>query len=767
MELTNINTGLLSSQVQQRLKNNQTNKTIDKLTRTNLQIVLDNLFTLFNIINLVMAVLVGLTGVLNNLFFLGPVIVNTIFGTYQELKAKHEIDRISLVSEHEIKTLRNGNFISLKKENLVKDDLIKLSRGEQIPADGIIRSTTGIEVNESSLTGESNSIEKQVNDTVLSGSFIVSGNAIIQLVNVGNNSFISKMSLEVKHEKHKISFLMRTINTIIRLLTYTLIPLGLALFFSSFLNNHSYNQSILGTSALVLGMIPEGLVLLTTVALSVGALNLTKKKTLVRSLSSIETLARVDVLCLDKTGTITTGNLKITAIDSKDSISNQYLIDIAKSIVLATDEKNQTAKAIENYDSNFNKIDAVKVLPFSSEKKSSGIIDKDENTYLMGALEFMTNSAKSSDIQKINNFSKEGKRVISIVKNDLLLGHLLIVDEIRKEANDTFSYLNRQGITLKIISGDNPLTVSNVAQQANIKNADKFIDLSKLGQNIDYLELVNKYSIFGRVKPDQKKSLLIAMQKNGLTVGMTGDGVNDILAMKQADCSIAIAGGSDAAESTADFVLLDKKFDSMIFVLNEGRRVINNIERVASLYLIKTIYSVILTMIFIFMNSQLPFHPSQMTPINALTVGIPTFLLALQPDYRPPAGKFMRNVLEIALPAAINIVVWTLVITYLAKNTSMSHENSSTLVVLLICSIGFAALFIIARPINQTKIVILFLLIISMLLIFIFSGKLFSLVNPFNKDIIFYTLTIIFGSYPLFEITRELLGRRVFSKFAK
>ncbi|GKQ43246.1 magnesium-transporting ATPase [Companilactobacillus sp. RD055328] len=764
---TDLDHGLTDNDVTERVKNKQTNITIDDLTRTTYQIIFDNLFTIFNIVNMAIAILISITGSFNNLFFLGPVIVNLIFGTYQELKSKRALDRISLVNEHEISTLRNGLFVNVKKEDLVLDDLIKLSRGDQIPADGIVRQTDRLEVNESSLTGESNSIEKKPNDKVLSGSFIVSGNALIQLTAVGANSFISKMSLEVRQEKHKISFLMKTINTIIKVLTYTLIPLGLALFFSSYLQDHSYNKAILGTSGLVIGMIPQGLVLLATVALSVGALNLTRKKVLVRSLSSIETLARVDVLCLDKTGTITTGNLSITDIVAKNNSSKQELINIAKSIVIGTKETNQTATAITNYQSDYDLITYKTTIPFSSEKKSSGLIDESGNKYLMGALEFMLDDPNPNDIEAINNHAKSGKRVISITKNDTLLGYLLIVDEVRKEAKETFSYLSNQGITLKIISGDNPLTVSNVAQQANIKDAKHFIDLSKFPGDIDYNQLVTEYTVFGRVKPDQKKYLIMAMQEQGLTVGMTGDGVNDILAMKQADCSIAIAGGSDAAESTADFVLLNKNFDSMIFVLNEGRRVINNIERVASLYLLKTIYSVALTIIFIFMQTDLPFHPSQMTPVNMLTVGIPTSLLALQPDYRPPAGKFMRNVLEIALPAAINIVIWTMIITTIAHFTNMPHSNSSTLIVLLICSIEFATLYVVGRPINRLKIAIFVILYTLMALIFIFSGNIFNLVSPLNKSMIIYSAIIVIGSYPIFEITRELLGRRIFSRFAK
>lgn len=763
--LTNLKTGLTTQQIKQRIATNQINTTLTNLTRTTGQIISDNLFTLFNMVNVLIAFFIALTGSFNNLMFLGPAIVNTIFGIYQEIKAKRVIDQISLVNEHDILALRDGAFINIKKENLVKDDLIQLSRGQQIPADGIIRQTDGLMVNEATLTGEADSINKPVDSEVLSGSYVVSGNALIQLTKVGDESFIAKLSLEVKKEKRKVSILMNTINKIIKILTYTLIPLSVTLVLVNYHYNHDFNDAILGTSAAAIGMIPEGLVLLTTLALTAGALKLTRKKVLVRSLSSIETLARIDVLCLDKTGTITTGNLDLKQIISKSQMSEDELISIAKTIVSSTSETNQTATAIKNYANDAKLLPFKKPIPFSSEKKYSGFTDLDNNKYLMGALEFMIPNIDDSLKSEINNYSKQGFRVISIVKNNELLGLLLIVDQLRDNARETFAYLSKQGISLKVISGDNPLTVANIARQAKISGANNLIDMSQLNQDINYDDLVKKYTVFGRVSPEQKRNLIKALQKQGHTVGMTGDGVNDVLAMKESDCSIAIAGGSEASESAADFVLLNKNFNSMIFVLKEGRRVINNIERVASLYLIKTMYSVILTVAFIMLRTDFPYHPAQLTPINALTVGIPTFFLALQPDYRPPVNRFLKNIIEIAIPAALNIVIWILVITLLGRTINLNYSITSTLSVLAITTVGFSALFVIAWPFNRMKISLFSLLLISTILVFLFSGKLFELSNPFTLSTILLSMPIILLTNPIFQFTRKILGFKKLQEF--
>lgn len=756
--LTNLKTGLTSEQIQQRIDSNQENTTLDNLTRSTGQIIISNFFTLFNAVNLLIAFFISLTGSFNNLMFLGPAIVNTVFGIYQELKAKRTIDKISLINEHDVSTLRNGKFINIKKEKLVKDDLIKIQRGQQFPADGIVRQTEGLMVNEAALTGEADSIVKNINDDVLSGSFVVGGTAIIQLTKVGQNSFISKLSLEVKKEKRKVSILMRTINTIIKVLTYTLIPLSIILMLVNYHSNHDFNSAILGTSAAAIGMIPEGLVLLTTLALTAGAMSLTRKKVLVRSLSSIETLARIDTLCLDKTGTITTGKLLLNQVISKSSASKEDLINIAQSIVNATLETNQTAVAIKNISNTKELLSFKTAIPFASENKYSGLIDNFDNTYRMGALEFM-NSNVSADFKKeIDNYSQQGLRVISIVKNQEFLGFLLFSDELRNGASDTFAYLAKQGINLKVISGDNPLTVANIARRSNIANAENFIDMSALNDEINYSDLVKKFTVFGRVTPNQKQNLIKALQKQGHTVGMTGDGVNDVLAMKESDCSIAIAGGSEASESTADFVLLNKDFNSMVFVLKEGRRVINNIERVAALYLIKTMYSVALTIAFILLQTDFPYHPAQLTPINALTVGIPTFFLALQPDYRPPANRFLKNIIEIAVPAAINIVIWVLLITYLGNILKLDYAVTSTLSILAITTVGFSALFVIAWPYNRLKIALFLSLLITAILVFIFNDKLFELVNPFSLSMIIFTIPVILLSNPIFQLTRKLLG---------
>ena len=688
---TSLDEGLTNQEVDSRVQRGLTNVQIKKLSRPIPKILADNLFTLFNFLNLVIAILIFWTGSYRNLFFLGPVIANIIIGSYQEIRAKITVDKISLVNSASFNVTRNSQLEKVDIADLVEDDIVTVKRGDTIPADGIIRSSNGLQTNESSITGEADTISKTTNDEVFSGSFVVAGQAQIQLTQVGKESFVSKISSAVGKEKRSVSVLMKIINNIIKILTYTIIPIGLLLFFRTYSQNNNVAKSILGTSASVIGMIPEGLVLLTSVALATGAYNLSKRRILVRSLSAIETLARVDVLCLDKTGTITTGKLTVKKTISYQT-SEQNVQAIAQKIVEATQESNATALAVSALNVKAFASDVKEVIPFSSETKYSGFVAKDNTRYIMGAPEFIIKKPSSEMTNTIQQAAQKGFRVIAILKEaptQEVLGLLLISDEVREQAPDTFNYLHNQGINLKIISGDNPVTVANVAAQAGIASGNDYIDMSQVDETKDYHELVKYYKIFGRVRPSQKSELIKAMQDNGLTVGMTGDGVNDVLAMRQSDCSVAIAGESDAAEAAADFVLLNRNFDSMIFMLNEGRRVINNVERVASLFLIKTIYSVVLSILFIILGTGYPFEPSQLTPINALTVGIPTFLLALEPNYTPPAGRFMHNVMEIALPAAICNIAFIVAISILGKHFNFSYEITSTLSVFTIGVIGF------------------------------------------------------------------------------
>lgn len=762
-EYTSLDTGLTAAQVASQTQAGLSNVQIKKLSRPIPKILADNLFTLFNFLNLIIALLIAWTGSYRNLFFLGPVIANIIIGSYQEIRAKITIDKISLVHAATFTVTRDGKDQEVDIASLVEDDIVTLKRGDTIPADGIVRYTNGLQTNESSITGEADTISKQIDDEIYSGSFVVAGQAKVQLTQVGQESFVSKISAAVGKEKRNVSVLMKIINNIIKILTYTIIPVGLLLFFRSFLKNGDIAKAILGTSASVIGMIPEGLVLLTSVALATGAYNLTKRQILVRSLSAIETLARVDVLCLDKTGTITTGKLTIKkTVTYQTSESN--IQAIAQKIVDATKETNATALAVKNLGVAPLQKDIKEVIPFSSETKYSGFISTDNTRYIMGAPEFIIDNPTTEVKQTVETAAQEGFRVIAVLADEKLQGLLLISDEVRKQAPDTFSYLKNQGIKLRIISGDNPVTVANVAVQAGISSGHDYVDMSTISDETDYHDLVKKYKIFGRVRPAQKADLIKAMQDNGLTVGMTGDGVNDVLAMRQSDCSVAIAGESDAAEATADFVLLNRNFDSMIFMLNEGRRVINNVERVASLFLIKTIYSVVLSIIFIVLGTGYPFQPSQLTPINALTVGIPTFILALEPNYTPPAGRFMRNVMEVALPSAICNILLIMAISILGNHFNFNYNTTSTLSVFTIGIIGYCALISISNPLIARKKVMIALSIVLFIITFIFSGNTFGLQSILDWHYAYLYVALSLIAWPLFMFMREVLGRRVFSR---
>ena len=765
-EYTDLKTGLTAAQVDAKVKAGLTNVQIKKLSRPIPKILADNLFTLFNFLNLVIAILIFLTGSYRNLFFLGPVVANIIIGSYQEIRAKVTIDKISLVNSATFTVTRDGTDQEIDIADLVEDDIVSIKRGDTIPADGIVRYSNGLQTNESSITGEADTISKKTDDEVFSGSFAIAGQAKIQLTQVGTESFVSSISAAVGKEKRSVSVLMKIINNIIKILTYTIIPVGLMLFFRSFLKSGDFAKAILGTSASVIGMIPEGLVLLTSVALATGAYNLTKRQILVRSLSAIETLARVDVLCLDKTGTITTGKLTVKKTETF-GVSEQQVHAIAQKIVDATQETNATAMAVEALKATPLQQEVKEVIPFSSETKYSGFVTNDNVRYIMGAPEFIIKNPTPEITKTVEQAAEHGFRVIAILKEapeQTLLGLLLISDEVRKQAPDTFNYLRNQGIDLRIISGDNPVTVANVAAQAGIASGKDYIDMSTVTEADDYHDLVKKYKIFGRVRPSQKADLIKAMQDNGLTVGMTGDGVNDVLAMRQSDCSVAIAGESDAAEASADFVLLNRNFDSMIFMLNEGRRVINNVERVASLFLIKTIYSVVLSIIFIILGTGYPFQPSQLTPINALTVGIPTFILALEPNYTPPAGRFMRNVMEIALPAAICNILLIMTISILGNHLNFSYETTSTLAVFTIGLIGYCALISISNPLYLRKKIMIGISFTLFVVTFIFSGNAFGLQSILNWQYTYIYIALLLVSWPLFMFMREVLGRRVFSR---
>ncbi|WP_412475858.1 cation-translocating P-type ATPase [Levilactobacillus brevis] len=767
-----LETGLTPEEVQQRVAAGQQNDPLPPLTRSIKQIFRDNLVTLFNLINVLLGALVLVTGSYKNLLFLGVVVVNTAIGIFQEIRSKRQVDKLALLSESKSRIRRAGKIVVHPQEDIVQDDILEIGRGDQLPVDALIRQTTGLEVDESQITGESTPIIKVTGENLTSGSVILAGRAAVQATTVGHGSFVKQLAHSAKQQRRTASQLLTTINRIIKALTFAIIPLGVALFVSSMMRGQDLNRAILGTVASMVGMIPEGLVLLTSVALAAGAFTLGRRHVLVRELPAIEALARVDVLCLDKTGTITSGQLQLDRVEPWAETNLETTQTILAQLVAATSDDNETAQAIQQA-LGTPTVTATTVLPFSSGRKWSGAI-WDKQAYVMGAPEFIFDQVPAGLQARIHTLAGQGYRVLVLAAAKALttprptapraLGLILITDELRPRAKDTFSFFANQDVALKVISGDNPVTVASIAQRAEIAGAERLVDMSQVGETPDYGQLVRDYTVFGRVTPQQKEQLIKAYQAAGHTVAMTGDGVNDLLALRQADCSIAMASGSEATKSLADFVLVDSNFDAMINVLNEGRRVINNVERVASLFLIKTMYSVVLTLIFIFMSRSYPFEPIQLTPISSLMVGIPTFFLALQPNYARIADRFMKQVMEIAAPAAVCVVGYILVVMALGTQFQLSFATTSTLSVLMTGLISLNALLMVARPLNRFKIGLVVAMAALFAIIFLFFGPIFSLVNLLNWRLALIYLPLMVSVEPIFLLVQDILGRRILSR---
>lgn len=766
--------GLDSTAVAKKIAAGAHNSPMKPLTRSVSQIIRGNTLTLFNFVNLALGALIITTGSFKNLLFLGVAIVNTAIGSFQEIRSKRKIDKLSILASAKTRVRRDGKETQIDQDQIVEDDIVLLHRGDQIPVDGTIVETSGLEVDESPLTGESQPITKVVGDSLLSGSFIVAGQAAMQVTAIGDHTFAAKLALAAKTEKPSNSQLLGTINRIIKILTYVLIPLGVALFTVSLVRRGDYNRAILTTSAAVIGMIPEGLVLLTNVALAVSARNLASKRVLVRELPAIEALARVDVICLDKTGTITSGRLRIHDVVPAAGRTKDTVSQAARAIVQALEDDNETAQAIRQAFKPGNTREPVATIPFSSARKWSGASFNDGENLVMGAPEFVFKHLPAEWQVKIDQATTQGYRVLAVARTEAalttqlvepeMMGLLLISDELRPTAVATLQFFQTQDVALKVISGDNPVTVANIAKEAQLPGADQYVDMSQVPDDADFKTLAADYNVFGRVTPNQKKRLIQALQDNGHTVAMTGDGVNDVLALRQSDCSIAMASGAEAAKTIADFVLLDSNFDAMTGVLNEGRRVINNIERVASMYLVKTIFSVILTAIFVFLPFDYPIIPINLTPVSAIVVAIPSFFLTLEPNFQRVTGQFMQKVMAMAMPAALAIVGYTLILTAFESFFGWSFEVTSTLVVLLIAIIEFHVLFIAAWPFNRYKFVLLIACLVAIFVVFFLTGNVFSLANLWQWQLAIVYLPLIATTMPVYAFLQEFLGRRVLSR---
>lgn len=756
--------GLTSEEVRERIDKGLTNHTDISTQKTVGQIVKSNLLTYFNLIFLILTVLLCIVGSFRNLTFLPVIIGNTVIGIFQELRAKKTLDKMSMLNAPHSIVVRDGEQQQIQSEELVKDDIIILSAGNQICADATVLSGS-ISVNEALLTGESDEIKKKSGDGLMSGSFVVSGQCYAKLDKVGNESYISKLTAQAKAMGDgEQSEMIRYINKLVKWVGIIIIPVGIILFCQAYImNGETFKKSVVSMVAAVLGMIPEGLYLLTTVALALSTIRLAKKQVLLHDMKSIETLARVDVLCVDKTGTITEPGMQVTELVISGRCSDAEMDKRAFAHLLADyssviEDNNATMEAIRAYVDK-NEIEKgsrtlLKTQPFTSANKYSKVSFV-EGDYMLGAPEFIMKDRYDEISEEIEEYQSKGYRVLLMAEsgNDSSgleksfggispIGYIVLSNPIRENAESTFTYFKEQGVAIKVISGDNPATVSEVAKRAGIDGAENYVDASTLASEKDIAEAVDKYTVFGRVTPKQKQLIVRALQKQKHTVAMTGDGVNDILAMKDADCSIAMASGSEAAAQAAQTVLLDSDFGRMPYVVYEGRQVVNNIQRSASLFLVKNIFSLLMAIFSAVFAITYPLEPSQISLISMFTIGLPGFLLALEPNRNRIEGNFMANVMLKALPAGLTDVLSVGALVICGQVFNLPSEDIATAGTMLLAVVGFMIIIKISHPFNKMKYGVLIINIVGLLFCGLFLGKLFAIDSISN---ICFLLMVVFA----------------------
>lgn len=761
-------TGLTYEQVNKRREEKLINFDTTVKTKSIKSIIISNFITLFNVMNFILALLIVFVGAYKNLLFIIIVILNTLISTIQEIHSKRTIDKLSFLAQTKTKVVREGKTEEISNFELVLDDVIELNAGNEIPTDSVILSGE-IEVNESLLTGEPNNIEKKEGAKLLSGSYLVSGKCFAKVEHIGKENYVAQISHEAKQKRKVNSEIMNSLNKIIKIISIIIIPVGVLLFFNQLdIQGNDFKQAIVSTVAALIGMIPEGLVLLTSTVLAVSVTRLAKKRGLVQELYCIETLARVDVLCLDKTGTITEGRMSIDKIIPANNYTEEQVKEILGILGKYSEDKNSTIEAIKEKFTTSKELKVTSRMQFKSSNKWSGI-SLEDITYVLGAPEVI--GAIPKDIEKyISEY-----RVVAIGKskekiedklptNIEIVGYILISDVIRKNSNEILEYFNKQGVAIKLISGDNPVTVSNIAKKAGVKDYENYIDARTFKTVEELRAAASKYTIFGRVTPEQKKEIILALKEEKHTVAMTGDGVNDVLALKNADCSISVANGSDAARNVSQLVLLDSDFKSMPNIVDEGRRAINNIQRSATLFLVKTIYATILAVLFVFVNMSYPFIPIQLTLINLVVTGIPSVVLALEPNKDRIKGKFIINVIKRALPTALTVVTNIIIIGIISNIYNLDELNYSSVCVVVTAITGFTLLFKISKPFNFSRTV----LFVGVVAIFTLGITLFKNLFSIRLDLSNIIPIIILGIASIFVgIVYNIIANRIFRVIEK
>lgn len=766
-------TGLTAQQVQEHRMHGWTNQPVDPPSKTTKEIIQENVFTYFNLIFLVLAVLLCLVGSFRDLTFLPVIVLNTLIGIIQETRAKKVLDNLTMLNAPHAMVIRDGKKSQINAEDLVIDDIVIFEAGNQVCADAEVCAGE-VQVNESLLTGESDEITKRKGDQLMSGSFIVSGQCHARLDKVGADSYISRLTLEAKAMQNtEQSEMIRSLDKLVKWVGVAIIPIGIILFIQAFVfQGEGFRSSVTSMIAAVIGMIPEGLYLLASVALAVSSIRLAQKKVLLHDMKCIETLARVNVLCVDKTGTITENTMEVQdVIPTKEYEEGKLrpLSELLGDFTAAQSSDNITMEAMKRYFKIASGKKAVAKTGFSSASKYSSVTFE-EASYVLGAPEFVLKEQYENYEEAISAHASKGARVLVFgtakeepdgkpLKEAVTpLAYVLLANPIRQEAKETFTYFAEQGVEVKVISGDNPLTVSEVAKEAGIAGAERYVDASTLHTEEEMRAAVLNNAVFGRVTPNQKRKFVQILKEEGKTVAMTGDGVNDVLALKDADCSIAMASGSDAAAQASQLVLLESDFSCMPEVVLEGRRVVNNIQRSASLFLVKNIFSFLLSLVsFVFMFTY-PLEPSQISLISMFTIGVPAFFLALEPNKNIIKGHFLTNVFLKALPAALTDVLAVGALVIFGRTFGVSSADISTAATMLLSIVGFMILYTISAPMNVLRSVILGGCIVGLLFCSIFLNDLFAITGMTTKCVMLFVVFAI-ATEPVLRYLTWLIGK--------
>ena len=768
---TDPETGLLAEQVEQRIFQKQQNIVTAKSGLSEKAIIFRHIVTYFNLVFVILAAVLAISGSsIKNMTFMVVVLINTALGIFQQIRAKRAVDKLTLVTALKVQTLRGGKWSPVRSDLLVLGDIVEFYPGEQICADGQVIEGT-LYANESLLTGEADAVEKHVGSQVLSGSFVMSGKARVQLTKVGNDAFAAKLTQAAKADPHAAkSEMMKALDKLIQVVGIILIPVGLVLFYQEFwILYQSFRDSVEGTVAALVGMIPEGLYLLTSVAMAASALKLTKDKVLVQDMNCIESLSRVDVLCVDKTGTITEPVMEVGEVIPLGDQSPEYIESVLTALYGSRQPDNDTAKALQELFSGESPWECTKYIPFQSQYKWSGGSFRGQGSFLVGAPERVLRLGYGSIQELVEQWSSKGYRVLLLAwyEGELSEGGeapagvtpmalVLLSNRIREKAPRTFQFFTEQGVTVKVISGDSPVTASEVARRAGIPGAERYVDTGTLTTEQEIYEAAENYTVFGRVTPQMKKALVLAMKKRGHTVAMTGDGVNDVLAMKEADCGVAMASGAQAASQVAQLVLTESDFAAMPAIVGEGRRVINNIQRAASLFLVKNIMSLGVALICIFTALPYPFQSFNLTLIAALTIGVPGFFLAMEPNYERVTGRFLPSVLRKALPGGLTNVI----VVVLAHLTMMRFElpqtDSATVCTAVLAVVGMLVLYQVSVPFDTFRKVIWGAMAAALLGSFLLFGAFFELTITDTRSLLVMALSLVMAPTVFFVMNRLL-----------